>query len=91
MKNAQIWVTDKSGRKMWNTICSPHYVAPERRNLERHLARATQYPKEYAFLDIATARIECEGEANTALEGLCTCKKPTYAIDASMVGVAGRV
>lgn len=61
-KSAQIWITDKNGGKHFNTVCSEVYLAPERRNLERHIAQAAKYPAQYKFLDLATARIVTDAD-----------------------------
>lgn len=54
----QIFLTDKNGKKHFNTLCSTAYASPERRNLERHIAQAKATPARYSFLDVATMRIE---------------------------------
>lgn len=52
-----IYLTDKTGRKMFNTLCSTQYASSERRNLERHIAQAKATPERYSFLDVETVRI----------------------------------
>jgi hypothetical protein len=56
-KTATVYITDKSNRKMFNTLCSADYVYPEIRNMERHLKSARNNPKAYHFLDLETAKI----------------------------------
>jgi len=55
--STQLWITDKTGRKMFNTLCSTQYASSERRNLERHIAQARATPTRYSFMDVATAHI----------------------------------
>ena len=57
-----LYITDKTGRKMWNTIASPLSTASEIRNLKRHIEFARKNPKAYSFLDVDTAVIVVNGE-----------------------------
>jgi hypothetical protein len=56
-----LYISDKTGKKFWNTVCSTEFKAPEIRNLERHLRQAKIHPVVYAFLDLDTARIYEDG------------------------------
>jgi hypothetical protein len=57
-----VHITDKSGRKMWNTMASPMSTPSEIRNLKRHLEAAAKHPEMYPSLDLATAAIAVDGE-----------------------------
>lgn len=57
-----VYLTDKSGKKMWDTTASPMSTDSEIRNLKRHLEMAAKHPARYSFLDLATARIMVDGE-----------------------------
>jgi hypothetical protein len=57
-----IYITDKSGRKMWNTTASPMSTISEIRNLKQHLTAAAKHPEQYPSLDLATAVIMLDGE-----------------------------
>lgn len=52
-----LYITDKTGRESFKTLCSTQYASSERRNLQGHINAAIKNPKAYRFLDIATARI----------------------------------
>lgn len=63
----KIYLTDKTGRKIFNTLCSTQYASSERRNLERHIMQAKATPSRYSFLDVATIHIEqIDADAFTA-------------------------
>ena len=55
-----LYITDKSGDKLFKTICSTEFYTSEERNLNRKLEEAMKCPETYHFLDIATARIVIE-------------------------------
>ncbi len=57
-----LYITDKSGRKMWNTTASPMSTQSEIRNLKRHLEAAATHPAKYTSLDLATAVIMLDGQ-----------------------------
>lgn len=57
-----IYITDKSGRKMWNTTASPMSTMSEIKNMQRHLTAAAKHPEHYRNLDLATAVIMLDGE-----------------------------
>lgn len=57
-----IYITDKTGKKYFNTTASPLSAMSEIRNLENHLKQAEKYPDKYKFLDIETAVIMLDGE-----------------------------
>ena len=54
----ELWITDKSGQKMFSVLCGTPYKMSEFRNLCNHLTNAKKSPKHYSFLDIETATIE---------------------------------
>lgn len=54
----KIWITDKTGKKFWNTSCSTEYMASEYRNMRARLKNAYDCPAEYKFLDVETAEIK---------------------------------
>lgn len=58
-----VYITDKTGRKMWNTTASPMSTMSEVRNLSRHIEQARKYPEHYKFLDVATAVVMVDGQA----------------------------
>jgi hypothetical protein len=57
-----VYITDKSGEKTWNTTASPMSTISEIRNLKRHLELAKEFPQNYRFLDLATAVIMLDGQ-----------------------------
>lgn len=63
----QIYITDKTGKESFKTLCSAAYVSSERRNLQGHLNAAAKNPKAYGFIDLATARI-VQVDANVLLD-----------------------
>lgn len=58
----ELYITDKSGCKYFNTVASPMSAASEARNLTQHLKQAAKYPGQYKFLDIETAVVMFDGE-----------------------------
>lgn len=58
-----IYITDKNGKKHWNTTASPLSTQAEIKNLQRHLLSAKMTPSLYAFLDTETAFIVLNGKA----------------------------
>lgn len=68
VKTSAVYITDKSGKRFFNTLCSTEYASSEIRNLERKLEQAKQIPELYRFLDIATARIVQDGIAKVSAE-----------------------
>ncbi len=60
VETSNVYITDKSGKKFFNTLCSKLYADSEIRNLHRKLIEAEKYPSAYSFLDIATAEIKVE-------------------------------
>lgn len=58
-----VYVTDKTGVKMWNTTASPMSTPSEVRNLSRHIEQARKHPERYKFLDVATAVVMVDGQA----------------------------
>lgn len=56
-QSTQVYITDKTGKRFFNTNCSVAFKEPEIRNLQRHLDQSAKYPAQYKFLDIPTARI----------------------------------
>jgi hypothetical protein len=56
-----IYITDKSGRKMWNTTASPMSAMSEIKNLQGHLKAAAKHPEHYKNLDLETAVIMLDG------------------------------
>ena len=71
MSEDNVWITDKSGKRYWNTHCSVGHADPEIHNMQRRLEWAAKNPKAFAFLDLETAVILVNGEPyqpNTATE-----------------------
>ncbi len=62
MKTSTVCITDKTGKKFWNTLCSSDFTAPEVRNMQRHIVAALQNPEQYKFLDLPSAIILVDGE-----------------------------
>lgn len=54
---SNVYLTDKSGKKFFNTVASPMSTESEVRNLKRQLENAKMYPDMYKFLDISTAKV----------------------------------
>lgn len=53
-----LYITDKTGKKFFNTTASPMSTMSEIRNLKRHIEQAKARPNLYANLfDVATAVI----------------------------------
>jgi hypothetical protein len=54
-----LYITDKTGKKFWNTSCGAGYSSGERHNLKQHLARIKEGHKAYAKcgVDRETARL----------------------------------
>ena len=48
----KVWITDKTGKKFFNTLCGTAYADSEIRNLSRKLTEARKYPEAYKFLDL---------------------------------------
>lgn len=57
-----VYITDKTGEKRFNTIASPSSTMSEIRNLQSHLREAKKRPQMYKFLDIESAMIMIDGE-----------------------------
>jgi hypothetical protein len=53
----QLYITDKTGNKFWNTSVSAEWSQGERNNLNRHLQAIKNGNRNYAFVDAATATI----------------------------------
>lgn len=55
----EIYITDKTGKRFWNTNVTDEWSQGERKNLNRHLAAILAGNKAYAKvgIDRATARI----------------------------------
>ena len=58
-----LYITDKTGKKFFKTLCSTTYKEYEHRNLRRHLDSARKQPMHYRFLDIDSAEIVEEFKA----------------------------
>lgn len=67
MTTSTVYITDKTGKKFFNTLCSTAYAMSEVRNLNKKLDEAKQYPQIYKFLDIETAKVICDGECGDYL------------------------
>lgn len=59
-KTSTVCIEDKNG-KYWNTLCSSDFIAPEIRNMQRHLDLAKLNPDKFKFLDLDTAKILVDG------------------------------
>lgn len=57
-----VYITDKTGKKMFDTMASPMSINSEVKNLIRHIENAHKYPTQYKFMDIATAQVMVDGE-----------------------------
>lgn len=66
----QIFITDYTGKRFWNTQVSVGFAAGERKNLARHLAmiQARRPAYDRCGVDYATARIEEELENHEIVE-----------------------
>lgn len=62
MSWGNVYITDKTGRKMFNTVASPMSIMSEVKNLTRHIENARKYPAQYKFMDIASAQVMLDGE-----------------------------
>jgi deoxyribodipyrimidine photolyase len=58
----ELYITDKTGMRFWNTNVAAGFAQGERNNLERHLCRIKAGEAGYGFVDAASARLmeECE-------------------------------
>ena len=63
--DANLYITDKTGRKRWNTHCGYGFHEGEQRNLQRHLdnlkARHPAYAKVDIDLESAKLVLEVDG------------------------------
>lgn len=59
---AQVYITDKSGEKFFNTVCSAYHTDSEVKNMKYHLSNANHKPSLYDFLDIETAKIVVDSD-----------------------------
>lgn len=66
----EIYITDKSGKRFWNTHASSWGRQSEINNLKNHLKQAKEHPEMYRFLDIETARIVVDGERLQTLDDI---------------------
>lgn len=62
MTASNLHITDKTGIKVFRTVCSTAYIEPEIRNLQRTLKEAKQNPEAYKFLDLETAHLVVNGK-----------------------------
>jgi hypothetical protein len=60
----QLYITDKSGKKFWNTNVAAAFSSGERHNLERHLPSVKAGKRGYGFIDCVTAKIVEEQSAD---------------------------
>jgi hypothetical protein len=62
----QIFITDKTGQRFWNTNVAAGFAQGERKNLSRHLAMIKSRHPSYAKcgIDAETARLVEEPDAN---------------------------
>ena len=58
-----VYITDKSGRKMWNNTASPMATMSEVRNLTRKIEQARKHPAAFPGLDVATAVVMVDGQS----------------------------
>lgn len=65
MSEDNVWITDKSGKRYWNTHCSVGHADPEIRNMQKRLEQAKKHPQAFAFLDLETAVIMLNGEPHS--------------------------
>ncbi len=61
MKTTQVYITDKTGKKFFNTLCSEQYHMSEVRNLTKKIEQAKAQPDHYKFLDLETAVVMKDG------------------------------
>lgn len=57
-----VYITDKTGQKFFNTNASPMSTMSEIRNLTRHLEAIKANVKGYGFVDSASAMLMLDGE-----------------------------
>lgn len=57
-----IYITDVSGKKFFNTQASPMSTMSEIRNLSRHIDAIKAGAKGYEFIDKTTAKLMLDGE-----------------------------
>ena len=57
-----VYITDKTGQKFFNTNASPMSTMSEIRNLTRHLEAIKANAKGYEFVDSASAMLMLDGE-----------------------------
>lgn len=62
MTTTEVYITDKSGERYFNTLCCSAYAMSEVRNLEQKIKQARQRPDLYHFLDVETASVMVDGE-----------------------------
>ena len=62
MTSSTVCISDVTGKKYFNTLCSAKYASSEIRNMGRHLEQAKKHPLQFRFLDIPTAHILLDGK-----------------------------
>lgn len=62
-----IYISDKSGKRFFNTTASPCATISEITNLKNHIRLAKKYPQHYGFLDADTAEVFLNGEQYTGI------------------------
>ena len=53
----ELWITDKTGKESFKTLCSTEYHTSELRNLQQHVDYAKKRPELYNFLDVNSMEI----------------------------------
>jgi hypothetical protein len=57
-----VYITDISGKKFFDTIASPLSTMSEIKNLTKHMDNAKKYPLSYKFLNTDTMQLMLNGE-----------------------------
>jgi len=55
--SVNVYITDKTGKKRYNTTCGRMFAMSEVRNLRLKLEQAKKYPSHFHFLDVDSARV----------------------------------
>lgn len=57
---AIVYLTDKSGKKMFTDICGASFIDSAKRGIQKHLDNAKKNPDLYSFIDLDTCEIKVE-------------------------------
>ncbi len=56
-----VYITDKTGKKGFNTVASPMSTMSEIRNLKRHIEQVKRHPEHYKSFDVDSMVLMIDG------------------------------